>query len=491
LSVSACLKARLRDPSLLCVAGLAGAPAKCANEKRFDVVNPASGETLASLPEMGAVHTRAAIDKAYVAQKNWAACTAKERSAVMRTFNNLIIDNIDDLAAILTMEMGKPLAEARAEILYGCSYIEWFAEEAKRVYGDVMPGQQADKRVMVIKQPVGVVAVITPWNFPNAMLARKLAPALAVGCAVVAKPAEQTPLSAIALAVLAHRAGIPDGVFNVVAGTDGPAIGKEICANRKVRKISFTGSTETGRILMRQGADNILRMSMELGGNAPFIVFADADVDAAVEAAMASKFRNAGQTCVCANRLYVHTRIYDEFAGKLAAKARELKLGDGFCESVTTGPLIDGQGLAKVIEHIGDAVEKGARILAGGSRSELGGLFFQPTVLADAKPNMKIAREETFGPVAPLFRFESEDEVVRQANDTEFGLAAYFFARDISQIFRVAEALEFGMVGINTGIMSNEMAPFGGIKHSGQGREGSRYGIDDYLEMKYLCLGGI
>jgi succinate-semialdehyde dehydrogenase / glutarate-semialdehyde dehydrogenase len=492
LAVSECLLARLRAPSLLPAAGFVGAHlVECSGDGSFEVVNPSTGETLASLPEMGVNHTRSAIDSAYDAQQEWATRTAKERSAVMRTFNNLILENIDDLATILTMEMGKPFAEARGEILYGASYIEWFAEEAKRVYGDVVPGQQADKRVLVIKQPVGVVAVITPWNFPNAMLARKLAPALSVGCAVVAKPAEQTPLSAIALAVLARRAGVPDGVFNLIVGTDGPAIGKEICANPKVRKISFTGSTQTGRILMRQAADNILRMSMELGGNAPFIVFADADIDVAVEGAMAAKFRNAGQTCVCANRMYVHASIYDEFADKLTEKTGELKLGDGFCEDVTTGPLIDEQGLAKVVEHVGDAVEKGAKILAGGGQSELGGLFFQPTVLRDARADMKIAREETFGPVAPLFRFDTEAEVIRQANDTEFGLAAYLFARDLSQIWRVAEALEFGMIGINTGVMSNEMAPFGGIKQSGQGREGSRYGIDDYLELKYLCLGGI
>ncbi|PCK86766.1 succinate-semialdehyde dehydrogenase (NADP(+)) [Rhizobium sophoriradicis] len=459
--------------------------------KTFDVLNPATGELLASLPDMGAAETRAAIDAAYAAQPAWAARPAKERSALLRNWFDLMVANADELAAILTAEMGKPFSEARGEILYAASYVEWYAEEAKRIYGETIPAPSNDKRMIVIKQPVGVVGTITPWNFPAAMIARKIAPALAVGCTVVSKPAEQTPLTAIALAVLAERAGIPAGVFNLIVGEDGPAIGRELCGNEKVRKISFTGSTEVGRILMRQCADQIKKVSLELGGNAPFIVFDDADLDAAVEGAIASKYRNAGQTCVCANRLYIQSGVYDAFAAKLAARVAAMSVGDGFQAGVEIGPLIDEQGLAKVEDHVGDALAKGAKVLTGGKRIDGAGSFFAPTVLTGVARGMKVAREETFGPVAPLFRFETAEDVIAEANDTEFGLAAYFYAGDLKKVWRVAEALEYGMVGINTGLMSSEMAPFGGIKQSGLGREGSRHGADDYLEMKYLCIGGV
>ena len=459
--------------------------------KTFDVINPATGEVLASLPDMGAAETTAAIDAAYAAQVAWAARPAKERAATLRKWFDLMVANADELAAILTAEMGKPLPEARGEILYAASYVEWYAEEAKRIYGETIPAPSNDKRMVVIKQPVGVVGTITPWNFPAAMIARKIAPALAVGCTVVSKPAEQTPLTAIALAVLAEEAGIPPGVLNIIVGIDGPAIGRELCGNAKVRKISFTGSTEVGRILMRQCADQIKKVSLELGGNAPFIVFDDADLDAAVEGAMASKYRNAGQTCVCANRIYVQSNVYDAFAAKLAAKVAELSVGDGFKPGVTVGPLIDEQGVAKAEDHVRDAVSKGARVVTGGKRIEGAGTFFAPTILTGVDRSMKVAREETFGPVAPLFRFDTVEDVIAQANDTEFGLAAYFFAGDLKKVWRVAEALEYGMVGINTGLMSSETAPFGGIKQSGLGREGSRHGADDYLEMKYLCIGNL
>jgi len=459
--------------------------------KIFDVLNPATGEVLASLPDMGADETREAIDAAYAAQPAWAARPAKERAGILRKWFDLMVAHADELAAILTAEMGKPFAEARGEILYAAAYVEWYAEEAKRIYGETIPAPSNDKRMIVIKQPVGVVGTITPWNFPAAMITRKIAPALAVGCTVVSKPAEQTPLSALALAVLAEQAGIPAGVFNVIVGEDGPAIGKELCGNAKVRKISFTGSTEVGRILMRQCSDQIKKVSLELGGNAPFIVFDDADLDAAVEGALASKYRNAGQTCVCANRLYVQSGVYDAFAAKLAAKVEELSVGDGFKQGVTIGPLIDEQGLAKVESHVADAVSKGARIVTGGKRVEGAGTFFTPTVLTGVTREMKVAREETFGPVAPLFRFDTVEDVIAQANDTEFGLAAYFFAGELKKVWRVAEALEYGMVGINTGLMSSETAPFGGIKQSGLGREGSRHGAEDYLEMKYLCMGNV
>ncbi|MEI1250199.1 NAD-dependent succinate-semialdehyde dehydrogenase [Rhizobium aouanii] len=459
--------------------------------KTFDVLNPATGELLASLPDMGAAETRAAIDAAHAAQPGWAARPAKERSAILRKWFDLMVANADELAAILTAEMGKPFPEARGEILYAAAYIEWYAEEAKRIYGETIPAPSDDKRMIVIRQPVGVVGTITPWNFPAAMITRKIAPALAVGCTVVSKPAEQTPLTAIALAVLAEQAGIPSGVFNVIVGVDGPAIGRELCGNEKVRKISFTGSTEVGRILMRQCADQIKKVSLELGGNAPFIVFDDADLDAAVEGAIASKYRNAGQTCVCANRLYIQSNVYDAFAAKLAAKVAEMSVGDGFEPGVVIGPLIDEQGLAKVEDHVSDALAKGAKVLTGGKRIDGAGTFFTPTVLTGVARGMKVAREETFGPVAPLFRFETVEDVIAQANDTEFGLAAYFFAGDLKKVWRVAEALEYGMIGINTGLMSSETAPFGGIKQSGLGREGSRHGADDYLEMKYLCIGGV
>ncbi|TLX11768.1 NAD-dependent succinate-semialdehyde dehydrogenase [Rhizobium sp. MHM7A] len=459
--------------------------------KTFDVLNPATGELLGSLPDMGAAETRAAIDAAHAAQPAWAARPAKERSRILRKWFDLMVANADALAAILTAEMGKPFPEARGEILYAAAYIEWYAEEAKRIYGETIPAPSEDKRMIVIKQPVGVVGTITPWNFPAAMIARKIAPALAVGCTVVSKPAEQTPLTAIALAVLAEQAGIPAGVFNLIVGLDGPAIGRELCGNGKVRKISFTGSTEVGRILMRQCADQIKKVSLELGGNAPFIVFDDADLDAAVEGAIASKYRNAGQTCVCANRLYVQSTVYDAFAAKLAAKVKEMPVGDGFKPDVVIGPLIDEQGLAKVEDHVSDALAKGAKVLTGGERIEGTGTFFAPTVLTGVTRGMKVAREETFGPVAPLFRFETVEDVIAQANDTEFGLAAYFYAGDLKKVWRVAEALEYGMIGINTGLMSSETAPFGGIKQSGLGREGSRHGADDYLEMKYLCIGGV
>ncbi|WP_018855363.1 NAD-dependent succinate-semialdehyde dehydrogenase [Rhizobium sp. 42MFCr.1] len=459
--------------------------------KTFDVLNPATGEVLASLPDMAAAETREAIDAAYAAQPAWAARPAKERAGILRKWHDLMVAHADELAAILTAEMGKPFPEARGEILYAAAYVEWYAEEAKRIYGETIPAPSSDKRMIVIKQPVGVVGTITPWNFPAAMITRKIAPALAVGCAVVSKPAEQTPLSALALAVLAEQAGIPAGVFNVIVGEDGPAIGKELCGNDKVRKISFTGSTEVGRILMRQCADQIKKISLELGGNAPFIVFDDADLDAAVEGALASKYRNAGQTCVCANRLYVQSGVYDAFAAKLAAKVETMAVGDGFKAGVTIGPLIDEQGLSKVESHVADAVSRGARILTGGKRVEGAGTFFTPTVLTGVTREMKVAREETFGPVAPLFRFDTVEDVIAQANDTEFGLAAYFFAGDLKKVWRVAEALEYGMVGINTGLMSTETAPFGGIKQSGLGREGSRHGADDYLEMKYLCMGNV
>ncbi|MBX4866257.1 NAD-dependent succinate-semialdehyde dehydrogenase [Rhizobium bangladeshense] len=459
--------------------------------KTFDVLNPATGELLGSLPDMGAAETRAAIDAAHAAQPAWAARPAKERSRILRKWFDLMVANADALAAILTAEMGKPFPEARGEILYAAAYIEWYAEEAKRIYGETIPAPSEDKRMIVIKQPVGVVGTITPWNFPAAMIARKIAPALAVGCTVVSKPAEQTPLTAIALAVLAEQAGIPAGVFNLIVGLDGPAIGRELCGNGKVRKISFTGSTEVGRILMRQCADQIKKVSLELGGNAPFIVFDDADLDAAVEGAIASKYRNAGQTCVCANRLYVQSTVYDAFAAKLAAKVKEMPVGDGFKPDVVIGPLIDEQGLAKVEDHVSDALAKGAKVLTGGKRIESTGTFFAPTVLTGVTRGMKVAREETFGPVAPLFRFETVEDVIAQANDTEFGLAAYFYAGDLKKVWRVAEALEYGMIGINTGLMSSETAPFGGIKQSGLGREGSRHGADDYLEMKYLCIGGV
>lgn len=493
MTISDVLLSKLSDPSLLPAAGYVNGKwvDTVASGATFEVNNPATGEVIATLPDLGASETRDSIDAAYVAQKSWAALTAKERSAVLRKLFELQMANVEDLAIILTMEMGKPIAEARGEIAYGASFLEWFAEEAKRVYGDTIPGHQADKRLVVIKQPIGVVAAITPWNFPNAMITRKIAPALAVGCTVISKPAEQTPLSAIAFAVLAERAGMPAGVFNVIPGMDGPAIGKEFCDNDKVRKLTFTGSTEVGRILMRQCSDQIKKVGLELGGNAPFIVFDDADIDAAVDGAMISKYRNAGQTCVCANRIYVQAGVYDEFAQKLAKKVETLKVGDGFEDGVTTGPLIDEQGLAKVEDHVANAVSMGAKVITGGAPDSHGGTYYQPTVLTGITTAMKVAREETFGPVAPLFKFDDVEDVIAKANDTEFGLASYFYARDLSRVWHVAEALEYGMVGINTGLISTEVAPFGGVKQSGLGREGSKYGTEDFLEIKYLCFGGI
>jgi len=484
------LAAKLEDRSLLRPAGFVAGKwiDDVPSARRFDIFDPATGDSIATAPEMGREETRAAIEAAYIAQKDWAALPAKSRSVLLRRWYDLIVANVNDLAVILTTEMGKPFAEARSEILYGAAYVEWFAEEAKRIYGDTIPGHLHDKRIIVLKQPIGVVGAITPWNFPNAMIARKIAPALAVGCAIVAKPAEQTPLSATALAVLAQRAGIPAGVLNIIVGTDGPAIGQELCSNEKVRKISFTGSTEVGRILMRQSAEHIKKLSLELGGNAPFIVFDDADVDAAVEGAIVSKFRNAGQTCVCANRLYIQAGIYEEFAGKFTARVANLKVGSGFTDHVDIGPLIDQEGVRKANSHVADAVSKGGVVTLGGKLHELGGSFYEPTVMTLVDGGMAIAREETFGPVAPLFRFENVDEVVAQANDTVFGLAAYFYGRDLSRVWKVAEALEYGIIGINTGAISTEVAPFGGIKQSGFGREGSKYGVEDYLEIKYLCV---
>ncbi|MDF2075262.1 NADP-dependent succinate-semialdehyde dehydrogenase [Pseudomonas mendocina] len=456
-----------------------------------EIFNPANGESLGHVPNLGAAETRRAIEAAQAAQPAWRALTAKERAARLRKWYELMLASQDDLAQIMTAEQGKPLAEARGEVLYAASFIEWFAEEAKRVYGDTIPGHQADKRLIVTKEPVGVTAAITPWNFPAAMITRKAGPALAAGCAMVLKPAPQTPFSALALAVLAERAGIPAGLFSVLPADAERSreVGSELCANPIVRKLSFTGSTGVGIKLMEQCASTLKKLSLELGGNAPFIVFDDADLDAAVEGAMVAKYRNAGQTCVCANRIYVQDGVYDAFAEKLAAAVAKLKVGAGTEAGVTTGPLIDANAVAKVQSHLADALEKGAKVLQGGKA--LGGNFFAPTVLVDVTPDMRVAREETFGPLAPLFRFSDETEVIRQANDTEFGLAGYFYTRDLGRAFRVGEALEYGMVGINTGLISNEVAPFGGIKASGLGREGSKYGLDEYLEIKYLCLGGI
>jgi succinate-semialdehyde dehydrogenase/glutarate-semialdehyde dehydrogenase len=451
------------------------------------VINPATGAKLADVPLCGAGETRRAIEAAETAWPAWRALTARRRAQLLQAWNRLILENTDDLARLITAECGKPLPEAKGEVIYGASFVEWFAEEGKRTYGESIPSPAANTRLIVIKQPIGVCAAITPWNFPLAMITRKVAPALAAGCPVVVKPAEATPLTALALAVLAEQAGFPAGVFNVLTGQ--PAeIGGELCANPIVRKLSFTGSTGVGRLLMAQCAPTIKKLSLELGGNAPFIVFDDADINAAVDGAMAAKYRNTGQTCVCANRFLVQSGIYEEFAAKFAEKARGLKVGDGSEEGVVQGPLINAAGLAKVEAHVADALGKGARVLCGGARHERGGNFFQPTVLADVTTAMQVAREETFGPVAPLFRFDTEAEAIAMANDTEFGLAAYFFSRDVGRCWRVGEALEYGMVGVNTGMISNEVAPFGGIKQSGLGREGSKYGIEDYLEIKYLCF---
>jgi succinate-semialdehyde dehydrogenase/glutarate-semialdehyde dehydrogenase len=460
------------------------------NGETFDVTNPATGETLCTVPMMGAAETRRAIEAAKNAWPEWRRKPAKERSAVLRRWYDLMVANVDDLGKLMTAEQGKPLAEAKGEVLYAASFIEWFAEEAKRVYGDTIPSPWSDRRLVVIKEPIGVCAAITPWNFPAAMITRKAGPALAAGCTMVAKPAESTPLSALALAALAERAGIPAGVFNVLTG-EARKIGAEMTANPDVRKLTFTGSTEVGRILMKQSADTVKKLSLELGGNAPFIVFDDADLDAAVEGAIVSKYRNAGQTCVCANRLYVQSSVYDAFAEKLVEAVKKLKVGNGFEPGVLQGPLIDQKAVEKVEDHIQDAVSHGARVLLGGKRHALGQTFFEPTVLANVTPEMKVTHEETFGPLAPLFRFDTDEDAVRLANDTEFGLASYFFGRDIGRIWRVAEGLECGIVGINTGLISNEVAPFGGVKQSGLGREGSHYGIEEFLEVKYLCFGGL
>jgi len=459
----------------------------------FAVTDPASGALVAEVADMGVAETRRAIDAAAAALPAWRARTAKERAAVLRRWYELLLAHAEDLALLMTTEQGKPLAEARGEVVYGASFIEWFAEEGKRTYGDVIPTTGNDRRLLVIRQPIGVCAAITPWNFPIAMITRKVAPALAAGCTVVAKPAEATPLSALAVLELANRAGVPPGVFNVVVadGPQAPAIGLELCTNPTVRKVSFTGSTEVGRILLRQSADTVKKLSLELGGNAPFIVFDDADLDAAVEGALVSKYRNAGQTCVCANRLYVQAGVYDAFARKLAERVAQFKVGPGIEAGVQIGPLIDPAALAKVQEHVADVVARGGQVLAGGRVHARGGLFYEPTILTGVTADMKVAREETFGPVAPLFRFTDEAEAIAMANDTEYGLAAYFYSRDVGRVFRVAEALESGMVCANSGLLSNEVAPFGGVKQSGLGREGSRYGIDEYMELKYLCLGGL
>jgi len=456
----------------------------------INVDNPATGEIVGTVPKFGAAETRDAIEAANRAFPEWRKKTAKDRAAALRRWFDLMMANQEDLARLMTTEQGKVLAESRGEVTYAGAFLEWFGEEAKRIYGDTIPGHQPDKRIIVIKQPIGVAACITPWNFPLAMITRKAGPAIAAGCTVVLKPASQTPFSALALAELAERAGIPKGVFNVVTGS-AAEIGGELTSNPIVKKLSFTGSTEVGKVLMSQCAQTVKKLSLELGGNAPFIVFDDADLDAAVEGAIASKYRNTGQTCVCVNRIYVQDGVYDAFAAKLAESVKKLKPASGLEAGATQGPLIDDRAVAKVEEHIQDALSKGARVVVGGHRHQLGGRFFEPTVLADVASNALMAREETFGPVAPLFRFKTEEEAVAQANNTEFGLAAYFYGRDIGRVWRVAEGLESGMVGINTGLISTEVAPFGGVKESGLGREGSKYGIEEYLEVKYLCLGGI
>ncbi|WP_417821821.1 NAD-dependent succinate-semialdehyde dehydrogenase [Terasakiella sp.] len=485
---------KLADQGLFKTDGyIDGAWVQSVQAQTFDVLNPATGDKLASVADMGAVETRQAIEAADRAFGPWKSLIAKERANILRKWFNLILENQEDLAQLMTAEQGKPLAEARGEVIYGASFVEWFAEEGKRMYGDVIPSHGADKRITVLKQPIGVVAAITPWNFPNAMITRKVAPALAAGCTVVVKPGEDTPLSALALAELAERAGMPKGVFNVVTGckANAAAIGGEMTSNPIVKKLSFTGSTPVGKLLMKQCADQVKKVSLELGGNAPFIVFDDADLDAAVAGAMASKYRNAGQTCVCANRLYVQAGVYDAFAAKLAEAVEKMQVGNGVDDGVTQGPLINEAAVTKVEGLVQDAQEKGATVVTGGARHTLGGTFFQPTILTGVTGDMRIASEEIFGPVAPLYKFESEEEVIRAANDTPYGLAAYFYARDIGRVWRVSEGLEYGIVGINEGIISTEAAPFGGVKESGIGREGSKYGLDDFIEVKYLCLGGI
>jgi len=482
--------AALKDPQLLRTDALIGADWVSGSD-RFVVTDPATGQALARVANLGAEHARLAVAAAGRAWSGWRNTPAKQRAAVMMKWFGLLHQHADDLARIMTAEQGKPLAESRGEVAFGASFVEWFAEEARRVYGEVIPTTDGDKRYLVIRQPIGVCAAITPWNFPIAMITRKVAPALAAGCTVVVKPAEQTPLCALAVAELARRAGLPDGVLNVVTGDGGNSIeiGRMLCESDAVRHLSFTGSTEVGRILMRQCAPTIKKLSLELGGNAPFIVFDDADLDSAAEGALISKYRNAGQTCVCANRLYAQDAVYDAFIARLVEKARAIRVGNGFEAGITQGPLIDEQALVKVERHVADAVALGARVVVGGHR--IGERFYAPTVLADVTPAMLCSREETFGPLAPVLRFKTEDEVIALANDTEFGLASYFYSRDVGRIFRVGEALEYGMVGVNTGLISTAEVPFGGVKQSGLGREGSRHGIDDYVEVKYLCLGGL
>lgn len=481
---------QLNNPSLLrSEAYINGAWVSAADGKTFAVRNPVSGDVIAEVADLGAAEITAAIDASVPAQKEWAARTAKDRAMVMRKWYDLAMANADDLAVILTTEMGKPLNEAKGEIAYGSSFIDWFAEEARRISGDVLESPIPGKRMLTLKQPIGVFGAITPWNFPNAMITRKVAPGIAAGCACVLKPAEQTPLSALALAVLAHEAGIPAGILNIVTGMDAPAIGKALCDDPRIRKMTFTGSTEVGRILMRECADTVKKMSLELGGNAPLIVFDDANLDDAVEGALMSKFRNAGQTCVCANRIFVQDGIYDAFAKKLTERVASMKVGDGMDAGVEQGPIIDEQGFAKIVAHIDDARAKGATVTTGGVPHERGGTFFAPTVLTGMDNSMRLFSEETFGPVAGLFKFSDEAEVIAAANDTEFGLAAYLFTKDSARLFRVSEALEYGIVSVNTGIFSSEVGPFGGVKNSGLGREGSKYGIDEFLEIKLLCIG--
>ncbi len=482
---------KLKDPSLLrqqCYVDGAWIDADAGG--KLEVTNPATGEVIGTVPQLGVAETRRAIEAAAAALPAWAARTAKDRAGILRRFSDLLLANVDDLAMLMTAEQGKPLAEARGEVAYAASFLEWFAEEGKRVYGDVIPGHQPDKRILVLRQPIGVVAAITPWNFPAAMITRKAGPALAAGCTFVCKPAMQTPCSALAMAELAGRAGVPQGAFSVVTGPAG-TIGGEMTSNPVVRKLTFTGSTEIGKKLMQQCAGTLKKVSLELGGNAPFIVFDDADLDAAVQGAIASKYRNTGQTCVCANRLLVQQGVHDLFVAKLAEAVRKLRVGNGLEGVTEQGPLIDARAVAKVEEHIADAIAKGGKVALGGRRHALGGTFFEPTILTHVKPNMMVAREETFGPVAPVFSFKDEKEAIRMANDTEFGLASYFYTRDLARAWRVAEGLEYGIVGLNTGLISTEVAPFGGVKESGIGREGSMYGILDYTELKYLCIGGI
>ncbi|MCR9257109.1 MAG: NADP-dependent succinate-semialdehyde dehydrogenase [Alphaproteobacteria bacterium] len=485
------LPVTLKDPDLFRQqAYIAGEWVDADSGEVVQVTDPASGQVIGTVPKMGKAEAKRAVDAADAAWAEWRGKTAKERATILRTMFEMMMEHQDDLGKLMTAEQGKPLPEAKGEVAYAASFLEWFAEEGKRIYGETVPGHQADKRIVVLKQPVGVVGAITPWNFPSAMITRKSGPALAAGCPFVVKPANETPFSALAMAVIAERAGLPKGVFSVVTGKSAE-IGEVLTTDPKVRKITFTGSTPVGKLLMRQASGTVKKMSMELGGNAAFLVFDDADLDAAVEGAMMSKYRNAGQTCVCANRIYVQEGVYDAFAEKLAAKVAELKVGNGFEDGVAQGPLITESAVEKVEEHIEDAVSKGATLVAGGKRHSLGGTFFEPTLLTGVTTDMKVAREETFGPVAPLFKFKTEEEAIALANDTEFGLANYFYAGNVNRVWRVAEGLESGIVGINTGIISTEVAPFGGVKESGLGREGSRHGIEDYLEIKYLCYGGV